>query len=122
MSFTKGERLAMQAATLLKQELSLVTKQDLIPLFEELDTDHDGKLTISEMVSASARFGFDRPQAWLAGQPEVLRAMFDFVDRDSDGAVNLEEFIKARSDSRTIATPLCPCVRLRAHSFVIVSS
>ena len=60
MSFTAGHRLAAQAAIRLKQELQVIKKDDLIPLFHKLDEDKDGKLTISEMVSSVGLFGFDR--------------------------------------------------------------
>ena len=54
-SFSSGQRLATQAAVNLRRELDLTKKEDLIPLFNKLDANSDGKVAISELVLEARR-------------------------------------------------------------------
>lgn len=54
----------------------------------------DGRGLNSCMQHISS-FGMARDQMWIVGKPEVLKAMFNFVDTNGDGVLQVHEFMRA---------------------------
>ena len=74
--------------------------------FDELDADHDGILSYDDMLrelqslrvlDMTDDVGFN-DQTDAAKDAEVYRSLFAQFDRDSDGAVSLEEYVAETKD------------------------
>jgi glycerol-3-phosphate dehydrogenase len=74
-------------------KVSLPLNQDVISLFEQLDTDGNGFLDIHEIKDMSERLG--RPLS-----DKHLKKVFDEMDRNRNGKVEVEEFIHWLENSK----------------------
>ena len=61
-------------------------EEDLMRVFMLLDKDHDGSLTLEEIVAGASRLGLTKDEA---------RALFFKIDLDGSGDVSTEEFSRA---------------------------
>jgi len=57
-------------------------------VFQSVDKDRSGKITVNELQTALSN------GTWSPFNPETVRLMIGMFDRDSDGAINFEEFVQ----------------------------
>jgi len=57
-------------------------------VFQSVDRDRSGKITTNELQTALSN------GTWNPFNPETVRLMIGMFDRDSDGAINFEEFVQ----------------------------
>ncbi|KAL7518905.1 hypothetical protein ACHAWX_003712 [Stephanocyclus meneghinianus] len=74
-------------------KVSLPLNQDVISLFEQLDTDGNGFLDIHEIKDMSERLG--RPLS-----DKYLKKVFDEMDRNRNGKIEVDEFIHWLENSK----------------------
>jgi len=57
-------------------------------IFQSVDRDRSGKITVTELQTALSN------GTWSPFNPETVRLMIGMFNRDSDGAINFEEFVQ----------------------------
>ena len=84
---------------LVAMELVAENNWDLAEVFEAVDANGDGSLTMKEVCSAIKKFakehGWELPKGWR----KHVKAIFDHVDADSNGKVTLDEIHAAIFDA-----------------------
>merc|ERR1719242_1711348 len=62
------------------------TKEEMIAVFEKIDTDSSGCLSIAELKEALNEIGFDR---------KLFKKILKEADKDGDGSITQDEFLSA---------------------------
>lgn len=93
-SFIAANKLKKATLTVIAQQLGEEKIKDLKQMFDALDTDDDGAVTVDEMKEAIKKLG-------LSDMSTQLTHIMEHVDSKGNGVIDYTEFVAATLDKKT---------------------
>lgn len=91
--FTARNKFKREALRMIASTLGAADVANLRKVFHEMDSDHTGSLSFSELADAVARLGMEDCD---------VRELMDSIDIDGDGTINYEEFLVATAERQLV--------------------